>query len=217
MNIEPEEIGKFLALGGTFQSHQNEKERTYRWPDLWIVPKEAIIKEGEAIEIPDKVDEVKPAAEITAIIGEEIHQASEEEAWKAIKGFTVSNDITAAGEWPGWSDPDHENITGVGYKTIATFSPILTEYQPKEELGHYQDLDIEVKVDGRTSVSGNTSQMAFTIPEMVAFASQIVPLEENDVIALGDPGNPSEILDEADQVKASIESLGVLENPIKRL
>lgn len=217
MELNPDQIGKFIALGGTFHSHQEEKNRSYRWPDFWIVPDEAIITEGETIEIPEKAEEIKPGAEITAVIGEDIHQASEEEAWKAIKGFTISNDVTSAGDWPGWSDPDHENITGVGYKTIATFSPILTEFQPKEELKHYQDLDIEVKVDGEVSVSGNTKLMAFTIPEMVAFASQIVPLEENDVIALGDPGSPSKTLDSAESVKASIESIGELENPIERL
>lgn len=217
MKLNPDEIGKFIALGGTFQSHQDEKDRTYRWPDFWTVPEEAIISEDETIKIPQKADNVKPGAEITAVIGKEIHQASEEEAWDAIKGFTISNDVTAGGDWPGWSDPNHANITGVGYKSIATFSPILTEYQPKEELEHYQDLDVKVTVDDKTSVSGNTEQMAFTIPEMVAFASQIVPLEENDVIALGDPGNPSETLDNAESVKASIESIGELENPIERL
>jgi len=217
MKLDPEEIGKFIALGGTFKSHQDEKSRSYRWPDFWIVPDEAIISEGEEIIIPEKAEDIKPGAELTAVIGEEIHNASEEEAWKAIKGFTVSNDVTAGGDWPGWSDPDHENITGVGYKTIATFSPILTEYQPKQELEHYQDLEVEVTVDGEQSVSGRTNLMAFTIPEMISFASQIVPLEEGDVVALGDPGSPSKLLDNADSVTASIESIGKLENPVKRL
>lgn len=216
MNLPTEDIGKFVALGGTFQSHLDEKDRTYRWPDLWVVPSESVVGEGEEIRIPDRVADVKPGSELTAVIGESIWEASEDEAWDAIKGFTVSNDVTAAGDWPGWSDPDHGMITGVGYKLLPTFSPILTEYVEKEGQSHYDDLDVSVTVDGEQSVSGSTSQMSFTIPEMVSFASNVVQLNENDVVALGDPGEPSVLLDDASSVTCSIETIGELTNPVVR-
>ncbi|MFC6864714.1 fumarylacetoacetate hydrolase family protein [Halomicroarcula sp. GCM10025817] len=215
--FETEDIGTFVALGGTFSSHQEEKNRRYRWPDAWVVPDAAVVPEGAAIEIPDRVEEVKPASELTAVIGAPIHRASESEAWDAIEGFTVSNDVTAAGDWPGWSDPDHGMVTGVGYKILTTFSPILTEYRSKGEVDDYVDLDVEVRVDGQVSVSGSTNQMAFGIGEMVSFASHITPLEPNDVVALGDPGNPRRTLDDAESVTASVESIGMLENPIRRV
>lgn len=211
------DIGTFVALGGTYHTHQQETERTYRWPDFWTLPDAAVIGEGECIELPEKVDQVKPGAELTAVIGEQIHRASEEEAWEAIKGFTISNDVTASGDWPGWSDPDHGMITGVGYKCIATFSPILSEFTPKQEESHYDDLSVEVLVDGEQSVSGSTAQMAFSIPEMVSFASHIIPLQENDVVALGDPGHPSHVLDDAESVTCTIESIGELTNDVDRV
>lgn len=34
MELSVDAIGKLVALCGTFQSHLNEKERTYRWPGL---------------------------------------------------------------------------------------------------------------------------------------------------------------------------------------
>jgi len=215
MRLDPTSIGKFVALGGTFRTHQEEKKRSYRWPDLWLVAPESVVPQDEAIRIPEKVDNVKPASELTAVIGEELWQASESEAWDAIKGFTVSNDVTAAGEWPGWSDPDHGMITGVGYKLFPTFSPVLTEYVPKGSKEAYDDLKVEVLVDGERSVAGSTAEMAFSIPEMVSFASNVLKLQENDVIALGDPGNPEQTLDDASQVTASIESIGKLTNPIR--
>lgn len=214
MSIDFSDFGKFVALGGTFQSHQDEKERSYRWPDLWIVPSESVIPENEPIVIPPRVDDVKPGAELTAVIGSDIYEASEREAWDAIKGFTISNDVTAAGDWPGWSDPDHGMITGVGYKLLPTFSPILTEYIEKGAEDEYSDLDVEVRVDGEVSVTGSTNQMAFSIAEMVSFASKIVELSENDIVALGDPGNPSVYLDDAETVSCRIESVGELTNPV---
>lgn len=216
MKLPKEKVGKFVALGGTFTSHLEEKKRTYRWPDLWVVPDEGIVNQGEPIRIPDRVEKVKPAAEITAVIGEEIYEATDEEAWEAIKGFTISNDVTASGDWPGWSDPDHGMITGVGYKLLPTFSPILSSYVGKEAKSEYDDLAVEVRVDGETAVSGSTAQMGFSIPEMVSFASNIVKLHENDVVALGDPGSPSMFLDDAKTVTCEIEGIGELQNPIER-
>jgi len=216
MDLSTDDIGKFVALGGTFQSHLDEKDRTYRWPDLWVVPSESVVAEEEEIRIPARVEDVKPGTELTAVIGDSIWEASEEEAWDAIDGFTVSNDVTASGDWPGWSDPDHGMITGVGYKLLPTFSPILTEYVEKEELPHYDDLDVSVTVDGEQSVSGSTSQMSFTVPEMVSFASNVVQLDENDVLALGDPGEPSVLLDDASSVTCAIETIGELTNPVVR-
>lgn len=217
MFLEIDSIGKFVALGGTFLSHQDEKDRSYRWPDLWVVPDESIIQAGETITIPERVEEVKPGAEITAVIGEEIYEADEEEAWDAIKGFTISNDVTASGDWPGWSDPNHGMVTGVGYKLLPTFSPILGEYVEKGNKTDYNDLSVEVRVDGERAVSGSTNQMAFSIPEMISFASNICKLKENDVVALGDPGNPSHTLDEADEVSCKIDGIGELTNPVKRV
>lgn len=217
MNLNAETIGKFVALGGTYITHQEEDDTPYRWPDVWVVPQEAIINEGDFIRIPERVDKVKPGAELTAVVGSDLWQASEEEAWDGIKGFSVSNDVTASGDWPGWSDPSAEMITGVGYKIFPTFSPILSEMQPKGEIEAYDDLDVRVEVDGEVAVSGSTSQLDFTIPQMVSFASQILELEENDVIALGDPGSPSMYLDDASSVCCYVESIGTLSNPVENL
>jgi 2-keto-4-pentenoate hydratase/2-oxohepta-3-ene-1,7-dioic acid hydratase in catechol pathway len=216
-DFSTDSIGKFVALGGTFQPHQDENDVKYRWPDLWVVPSEAVISEDRPIKIPDRVNEVKPGAELTAVIGKTIYEADEQEAWDAIKGFTISNDVTASGDWPGWSDPDHAMITGVGYKLLPTFSPILSKYTKKGKKADYENLDVEVRVDSENAVSGSTSQLGFSIPEMISFASNICKLQENDVVALGDPGNPTKFLDDADSVTCEIESIGELSNPIKRV
>jgi 2-keto-4-pentenoate hydratase/2-oxohepta-3-ene-1,7-dioic acid hydratase in catechol pathway len=215
--LSPGDISKFVALGGGFQSHLDEKNRTYRWPDIWVVPNEAVISEGEAIKIPDRVENIKPGSELTAVIGDHIYEADEQEAWDAIKGFTISNDVTASGDWPGWSDPNNQMITGVGYKLLPTFSPIRSEYVKKGDESDYDDLTVQVRVDGETVVSGSTARMSFTIGEMVSFASNICKLHVNDVIALGDPGNPSRFLDDASSVTCEIEGIGTLTNPIERV
>lgn len=173
-----------------------------------------MITQGSPIQIPDRVNDVIPASELTAVIGDDLWQASEEEAWAAIEGFTVSNDVTATGDWPGWSDPDHGMITGVGYKLFPTFSPILTRVEPKRPEVSYSDLGIQVRVDGELAVDGSMAQLGFSIPEMISFASNIIELHRSDVVALGDP---KRTLDDASSVTYWIEDVGELTNPIERL
>lgn len=84
-------------------------------------------------------------------------------------------------------------------------------------MNDYQDQQVKIYVDGETVVSGTTEQLAFSIPELISFASKITKLRENDVVALGDPGNPSKYLDEAESVTCEIEGIGSLTNPIERL
>jgi 2-keto-4-pentenoate hydratase/2-oxohepta-3-ene-1,7-dioic acid hydratase in catechol pathway len=217
MQLAVDSIDTFVSLGGGFQTHLDEQGRSYRWPDLWIVPDSAVTTEGEPIKIPERTEDIKPGCELTAVIGEEIHEATEEEAWDAIEGFTISNDVTASGDWPGWSDPDHHQITGIGYKVLPTFRPILTEYVPMTDPSDYDDRQITVTVEGEMVVEGTTADMAFSIGELVAHASKIVPLGEHDVVALGDPGHPKKYLDDASSVTCSIESIGELTNPVERL
>jgi 2-keto-4-pentenoate hydratase/2-oxohepta-3-ene-1,7-dioic acid hydratase in catechol pathway len=66
-------------------------------------------------------------------------------------------------------------------------------------------------------VSGSTESMAFSVPELVPHTSKIVHLHEGDLLALGDPGNPSRYIDDASVVTCRIEKIGKLTNPVARL
>lgn len=204
---------KFIALGPTFLSHQNEIERNPRWPDLWMLPYESVIYEREDIVIPSSVSDVKPGVELTAVIGDELWQASEQEAWECIKGFTISNDVTATSEWPGWPQSGMMK-TNFAYKMFPTFAPVLSQYQETRSLSHYNNLELKCMVDGTESIKGNLSGLDFEIPEMISYVSNVCKLHEGDLIALGDPGYADILLDGNNEVVCSIESIGKLENKI---
>jgi len=204
-----------VALGGAFTSHI-DTEIPKKWPDVWIVPEQAIIPEEAPIRLPPEVEHVTPAPELTAVMSESLYRATESEARSAVKGFTVSNDVSVKGEWPGYGNENLDQILGTGYKIFETFSPVLSEYGPMA-IGDIDDLYMEATVDGEVVVEGSTDLLGFSIPEILAHVSKIVRLEENDLVALGDPGNPSGYLDTASSVTCTIESVGELTNPVERL
>jgi len=68
--------------------------------------------------------------------------------------------------------------------------------------------------------SSNTSNLVFTVQDLVAKLSAVMTLEPGDVIATGTPGGvgfarkPPRWLLPGDVVRLEIERIGVLENPI---
>lgn len=212
------EIGTFIALGGSFATHRREDAEP-GWPIMWTVPNQSIIPEGEPIEIPSYVENVVPGPEPAVIIDEVgdrgLWQATAEEAAEAVKGFTVSNDVTSRGDFPAYPYPNQDGSLGRGYKSFPTFSPTLSGYMQLDADAIDNDTMVEATVDGETVVSGSTDTMDFTVTELIAHVSKIVRLQENDVISLGDPSQPSGYLDNADQVKCTVEGIGELTNPIE--
>ena len=215
MQLNIDEVGKLVALGGAFTTHVGENNST-KWPDLWVVSNETLISPGQPIVIPPEVKNVIIGPEITVVIGESIYRASKAEAAEAVRGYTITNDVTAKGEWPAYSYENVEHITGVGYKIFPTFRPVLDSYVSLDP-DEVRDLDVEATVDGKTVVSGSTKSMAFSVSELVSHASKIVHLHEGDLLALGDPGNPSGYIDDASVVTCRIEKLGELTNRVARL
>ena len=54
-------------------------------------------------------------------------------------------------------------------------------------MGDPQDLRLWLEVDGHRHQDGNTSDMIFTVAEIVAYVSQFCTLEPGDIITTGTP------------------------------
>lgn len=206
---------KFVSLGGVFSTH-TAAERPSKWPDIWVVPQEAVVHEGDAVEIPPECENVTIGPEITAVVGESMHRVGESDVADSISGFTISTDVTAKGEWPGYSYENHEFITGTGYKIFPTFRPVLSKYEPLG-LDDVRNLHVEATVDGKTVVEGYTTDMGFSIPELFSHVSKVIKLNPGDLVALGDPGNPEGYIDDASTITSRIEKIGELTNTVQIL
>lgn len=210
-------IGTFVALGGTFAAHKRF-DAEQRWPFLWTVPAASVVPEGEPIRIPPYVEQASPGPELAVVIGdvdEPVWRASEAEVRAAIAGFTVSNDVKNYGEFPAYPYEGVDERVGRGYHVFPTFTPTLSRYAPVAPEA-VADARMEAFVDGELVVEASTAEMAWSVPEMVAHVSKIVPLESGDVVSLGDPTHPETFLDDADEVVCRIEGVGELANPITR-
>jgi 2-keto-4-pentenoate hydratase/2-oxohepta-3-ene-1,7-dioic acid hydratase in catechol pathway len=87
-----------------------------------------------------------------------------------------------------------------------------------DEISDPQRLAIRCLVDGEVLQDANTSQMYFSVAEVVSYCSRSFTLEPGDVIATGTPSGvgafrkPPRFLRDGERVTVEIEGIGALEN-----
>jgi acylpyruvate hydrolase len=127
------------------------------------------------------------------VIGKTGKNISQGDAYGHVKGFFISLDITAR---------DLQNKAKKAGKpwTVAkgfdTFCPIGSELMKCEDLmqdGKLKNLTIFIKVNGQVKQCGKTNDMIFNVPQAIEAISQVMTLEEDDLILTGTPEGVSQI------------------------
>lgn len=146
-------------------------------------------------------------AELAVIISDECKGLSPAEAMQHVYGYTCMNDVSQRniqnGDRTGW-------FRG---KSLDTFGPIGPLVVLRENMPDPQNLDIRCRLNGKTVQEGNTSQMIFTIPEIIAFVSKNFTLMPGDIILTGTPAGVGP-LNHGDTVEVEIEHIGILKNTV---
>jgi 2-keto-4-pentenoate hydratase/2-oxohepta-3-ene-1,7-dioic acid hydratase in catechol pathway len=103
-------------------------------------------------------------------------------------------------------------------KTSDKFFPIGPYLVTADEIGDPQTLRLTCKVNGETRQDSNTSDMVFTVAQLVSYCSKYLTLEAGDLITTGTPegvamGMPNQPwLKKGDVVEVEVEKLGKLTN-----
>ena len=93
---------------------------------------------------------------------------------------------------------------------------------PREEIEDPQALAIRCVLNGETMQDSSTSQMIFSVAEIIAYVTRVITLEPGDLIATGTPAgvgvfrDPKVLLQDGDEVSVVIEGLGTLTNPVEK-
>lgn len=172
-------------------------------PILFLKPSSGIIGPDQAIVLPDAVKQPVFEVEIAVVIGKEGKNIPADKAADYIFGFTLANDVTAR---------DHI-IKGQPWtrgKAFDTFTPlgpwIVTGLDPG-------NIDLSLTVNGEEKQNGNTSDMIFSIKELIADISRSMTLEPADVILTGTPFGGSEFA-RGDIIQLRSPQIGVMKSPV---
>jgi 2-keto-4-pentenoate hydratase/2-oxohepta-3-ene-1,7-dioic acid hydratase in catechol pathway len=207
--------GKIVCVGLNYHDHAQEGgQELPKAPLLFAKWPNALIGNGEPIVLPGEANEVDFEAELGVVIARTAKHVSERDALDVVEGYICVNDVSARdlqfgdGQWTRGKSPD-------------TFCPVGPRLVPREEIPDPQALAIRCVLNGETMQDSSTSQMIFSVAEIISYVTRVITLEKGDLIATGTPAgvgafrDPKVFLKDGDEVSVEIEGLGTLTNPVR--
>lgn len=176
--LPPTVATKVLGIGRNYRAHAKELGNEVPVePLVFLKPPSSLLPHGGTIVLPPESQRVDHEGELALVIGRRARRVPRE-AWRdVVFGVTASLDVTARdlqkkdGQW--WR--------AKGFDTFCPLGPAIeTEIDPSA-------LDLETFVDGERRQAGNTRDMIFDLPTLVAWVSAAMTLEPGDVILTGTP------------------------------
>jgi 2-keto-4-pentenoate hydratase/2-oxohepta-3-ene-1,7-dioic acid hydratase in catechol pathway len=214
--------GKVVLAGGNYLDHVAEAGlATATAPVFLTMAGDAVVGPGRPIVLPAEAPEhVDYEGELALIVGIGGCDIAAAEAWNHIAAVTIVNDVSArdvqlAGMADGAITAIDNVRRGKGFPTFKPLGPCLVtvdEFEPP------LDLALTTYVNGEVRQSARTSEMIFSVPEIVQYVSSSVHLAAGDLILTGTPGGvglaTSAYLKAGDLVEIEIEGIGRLTNPV---
>ena len=210
-----ERPGKIVCVGLNYRDHAEEQGVDLPKAPLFFAKyTTSLIGPGDAIVIPSVVEQCDYEAELGVVIGQTVKNVSKENAFEAVRGYVVANDVSARdlqfadGQWTRGKSPD----------TFCPVGPLV----PRSEVPDPHALRIRAIVSGETLQDSTTANLIFGIDEIISYASRTSTLEAGDLILTGTPAgvgvfrNPKRLLQPGDTVTIQIDGVGEITNPVDR-
>jgi 2,4-didehydro-3-deoxy-L-rhamnonate hydrolase len=207
---------KIICLGKNYVEHAKEGGfESPVSPLIFCKSLNALNGPYDPVLLPQSSGQIDWEVELAVVIGKEGKRIDRRNAIDHIAGITVMNDVS--GRQAQFADSQW--FRGKSFDTFAPLGPVLVTL---DEIDDLHNLDLTAKVNGRLMQEGNTRDLIFDIPALIADISADITLLPGDVISTGTPAgvgifrNPPVVLQEGDEVECRIEKVGFIKNRFVR-
>jgi 2-keto-4-pentenoate hydratase/2-oxohepta-3-ene-1,7-dioic acid hydratase in catechol pathway len=205
---------KLICLGKNYLEHAQEGNfEAPEKPLLFAKAPSALSGPKDPIILPRSCGQVDWEVELALVVGREGKRISCDRAWDYIAGYAVMNDVSGREAQFG----DGQWFRGKSFDTFAPLGPALVTPDEIEDIGNLQ---LTATVDSQVMQTGNTGDLVFDIPHLLAYISEDITLLPGDVISTGTPAGvgifrtPPITLAAGNVVTCRIDTLGELVNPV---
>ncbi len=173
--------GKIICVGLNYRNHAKESGMELPpVPVLFSKFQNAVAAPGEAIPLPSATQKYDYEAELAVVIGKKARYVPEERALDFVLGYCNANDVSERelqGKTSQW-------LLG---KTLDKFLPLGPYLLTADEAGDPQRWPVRCWLNGELRQNSSTSDMIFSVAQLVSFISRHMTLEPGDLISTGTP------------------------------
>lgn len=207
---------KIVCVGLNYAKHAQESGMDVpSEPVLFFKASSAIVGPFDEVILPKNSKKSDWEVELAIVIGAKASYVSKENAMDHVAGYVLHNDISEReyqlerlGQW-------------VKGKSCDTFAPLGPFLATTDEIEDPHNLNMWLKLNGKTMQESNTSDLIFGIPKLVSYISEFMTLLPGDVISTGTPFgvglglDPQMFLKGGDEMELGIEGLGVARQKVR--
>ncbi len=208
-----------LCIGLNYHRHAEEFGlKLPDYPVLFMKNPASIAHPGDPIILPLSCldpPQVDYETELAVVIGRTAKDVPAENALHYVFGYTIGNDVSArrwqkeggGGQW----------VRGKSFDTFCPLGPVLVT---ADEIPDPQNLSLRCTLNGEVMQEGNTSDMIYSVRELIAYLSSGMTLLPGTVILTGTPSGvgfartPPVFLAPGDRIEMTIGGIGTLVNPV---
>ena len=202
---------KIICIGRNYVEHAAElKNEVPGEPVFFMKPDTALLPAGKDFYIPDFSNDIHHEVELVLRICKEGKHIAEEFASKYFDQITVGLDFTAR------DVQQRQKEKGLPWEPAKAFdnSAPVGSFIPLDEVKNIKDINFELKKNGVTVQSGQSSLMLFSFEKIIAFVSRYVTLRKGDFIFTGTPKGVSRV-EAGDQLEAYLAGKSLLKVAVK--
>lgn len=203
------DVGKIIGCALTYGKHAKEAGlETPGEPMFMLTARTAINGPYDDVIIPRGGTELDWEAELVVVLGKGGMYIPVEDAMDHVAGYCVGNDV---------SERQFQLERGTQWtkgKSADTLKPIGPWLVTKDDIPDPNNLGISIQINGVTRQDSHTSDMVFSIAQMISIISNYVRWEAGDLMFTGTPAgvgygmSPQLYMKPGDVMEPAIEGLG---------
>jgi 2-keto-4-pentenoate hydratase/2-oxohepta-3-ene-1,7-dioic acid hydratase in catechol pathway len=172
---------KIICIGLNYRSHAAEAGiDPPEQPTFFAKFRNALAPAGAAVALPAASEKVDYEAEVAFVIGRRCKEVDPAEALGAVAGYMLLNDLSARDlqfATPQW-------MPGKVFDGSAPCGPTLVT---PDEAGPADGISFTLDLNGERMQEASTSDLVFSVAELVARLSRWMTLEPGDIVSTGTP------------------------------
>lgn len=210
-------VPNFLCIGLNYAQHAAESGMELpAEPIVFSKASSALSGPNDPIILPCGSQKTDWEIELGVVIGADTYCVAEAQALDQVAGYCIVNDVSErafqierGGQW----------IKG---KSAPSFGPIGPWLVTADEVPDPQRLGLRLSLNGVQMQNGDTSDMVFSVAQIISYLSQFMRLMPGDIIATGTPAgvgmgqNPPRFLRPGDELLLEVDGLGLQRQSVAR-